>query len=323
MSDCKAHQPVSFVTGANGFVGKAICLALLQAGHRLKLLTRSGFDSSGMADFQPYQSQLTIVKGDLRHPRQWQDALKDCDNVFNAAGEIRDETNMQALNVDATRDLLNACSGTNVKHITHLSSVGVIGSSRCADVDESEPPTPADTYERTKLEAEKVIVQWQRDSNIPVAMLRPTIIYGQGSKSNLIPFWFSMIRRGVVVTLGKEAIANFVHIDDVAQSCVVACNQRLDGPYIIANPVRLREFIHTASSVMQKKPIVLSVPPVVAAVIARMMESFFKILNRTSPVTNRLCDALATRTNYISTRFTQQTGWEPVDHRIGIRRTLI
>ncbi len=322
MSNKNNTSPLSFVTGANGFVGKALSQKLLHAGHRLKLLTRNKASFANLGDFEPYADRVTIIEGDLRRVADWESALQNCDYVFNAAGEIRDEANMVALNVDATQDLLDACTGKNIKHITHLSSVGVIGALRSGVVDESEPCNPADMYERTKLEAEQVIIAWQQTSNIPVAMLRPTIIYGNGSKSDLIPFWFSMIRRGVVVTLGKNAIANFIHIDDVADSCVVACEQRIDGAYIIASPIKLREFIGIAAGEMRKSPVMLSVPPGLANTVAFGAESIFRLIKKRPPVSRRLCQALATRTHYVGTRFSEQTGWTPGSHKEGIRSTL-
>lgn len=302
--------PVSFVTGANGFIGTHLTNALLASGHSVKILSRS----ERLSNTEWSDRDITIVPGDLCEPGEWQQQIRDCDFVFHCAGEVRDESRMSDLNVRATQLILDSCAGSSVKHITHLSSVGVIGSTVSGNVDESAPCHPFNAYEISKWEAENKVRAWCKTESIPVAMLRPTIVYGRNEKTSLILFWLKMIRRGLVFTVGKKAVANYVCVDDVVSACVVAANNKLHGEFIVANPLSLTEFLEQAAVALGTSPRIVGLPVPLVMGLSRCATSVLSVIGKKSPFAPETVKALAMETRYVADKLSEHSTWQPTDH---------
>src|SRR5205085_2047520 len=86
----------------------------------------------------------------------------------------------RAVNVEALRGLLEACRGKPLQRFVHLSSLGVYAARHHHGTDETEPLPPGhvDGYTQTKVEAEELVLRYQREHNVPVVVLRPGFIYG-------------------------------------------------------------------------------------------------------------------------------------------------
>src|SRR4029077_19768295 len=92
-----------------------------------------------------------------------------------------------AVNVEALRSLLEACKGRPLKRFVHLSSLGVYAARHHYGTDESEPlpDQHVDGYTQTKVEAERLALQYQRDHGVPVVVLRPGFVYGPRDRTTL------------------------------------------------------------------------------------------------------------------------------------------
>ncbi|RMF18072.1 MAG: NAD-dependent epimerase/dehydratase family protein, partial [Alphaproteobacteria bacterium] len=121
------------VTGANGFVGSAVVRALMRRGHRVRVLLRPESDTRNLEGLF-----LERVTGDLRDRDARSAALEGVDGVFHVAADyrlwVRDPASMYAINVDATRALLEEAWKGGVKRIVHTSSVATIGRPSSGDI---------------------------------------------------------------------------------------------------------------------------------------------------------------------------------------------
>src|ERR1700730_16166725 len=99
-----ADKPLSFITGATGFVGAAVARTLLEKGHRLRALARPNNDRRNLQGLD-----LEIIEGDLAKPQSYRDALRHCDALFHVAADYRiwvpDPRAMHHVNVDGTHAL--------------------------------------------------------------------------------------------------------------------------------------------------------------------------------------------------------------------------
>ena len=99
--------PISFITGATGFVGAAVARVLIGKGHRLRALARPGNDRRNLAGLD-----IEIIDGDLGRPHTYHDALKGCHALFHVAADYRiwvpDPAAMHTINVDGTLALMEA-----------------------------------------------------------------------------------------------------------------------------------------------------------------------------------------------------------------------
>ena len=154
----------AFVTGSTGFLGQGTVQALTEAGHQVRCMIRIKSRAS-----TPAGDNIEKFIVDYMNTGRLMQAVKDCDIVFNHTGIIREfpqkNITFQAVHVDFTRDLIEACKAMGVKRYMHMSALGV--------------DSGLDTgYYNSKLEAEKIV----RESGLDWTIYRPSVIFGRGDK---------------------------------------------------------------------------------------------------------------------------------------------
>ena len=197
------------VTGASGFIGRAVCGLLAAEGHLVRCGTRSGVLPAG------FPAGLTVQPLDLDRPDQVRAAMAGVDAVVHAAcGRVEAMAGQLAT-------LLDAAGRADVPRIVHFSAIAVYGAAT-GRVDETRPPAPLDAYGRAKVACEQLLQHWTDDGRCVIA-LRPGIVYGPRS-----PLWNEKlarrIRAGAWGTFGRqgEGTAALVHVDDVARAVAAA-----------------------------------------------------------------------------------------------------
>lgn len=173
------------VTGATGFVGRALCRRLLDDGLRVVALVRAE-----PAAVPP--GVETRVVGDLAAVKDFAPYLQDVDAVAHLAARVHvmnptpaDAALFQAVNVTATRRLAEGAADAGVGPLLFLSSIKVNGEGRDTPYTADDPPAPADPYGRSKAEAEAVLAEVARQKGLAVTIIRPPVVYGPGVKANV------------------------------------------------------------------------------------------------------------------------------------------
>lgn len=209
------------ITGAGGFLGTAMTRAFIEAGHGVRATDLERADLSVHSDLgaETMPADVTVASDAAR-------ALAEMEVVVHAAG-IFDLTAPDALlwrvNADAVRTVCEAAKGA--RRVIHISSTGVYG--RCGlETDEDSPKNAAMAYERSKRDGEQIAVQTCEALGIPLAVLRPTLIYGEGSRYGLAPTMalFALRKKRGLMTLpiaGGGPVGHLVHVRDVAAAAVL------------------------------------------------------------------------------------------------------
>jgi dihydroflavonol-4-reductase len=169
-----------FLTGATGFVGHHVALALAAQGAELRLLVRK---TSNLKNLEGIAGDTVV--GDLLEPEGLKSALADCDAVMHVAADyrlwIRDPQVMYRANVDGTRELLRMAREAGVKRVVYTSSVATMHFRRDGLViNEDTPVSIKDMvghYKRSKFLAELEAIEAAR-SGQPVIILNPTTPIG-------------------------------------------------------------------------------------------------------------------------------------------------
>ncbi|AGM41719.1 NAD-dependent epimerase/dehydratase [Spiribacter salinus M19-40] len=159
------------VTGASGFIGRALLPALAAEGHDVTAATwRLTPDNPGGEAAQ-------------------REALAGCDRVIHLAAEAhqrvagRSLESLRAVNVEATLALAHQARAAGVRHFIFMSSIGVLGQSSPAPLDESAPVAPTEPYARSKAEAEAAL--WSlADDDMAVSVVRPPLVHGPHAPGN-------------------------------------------------------------------------------------------------------------------------------------------
>lgn len=277
------------VTGANGYVGSALCRHLARQGHHVVALTRRPFTTSDI-------SLTNRVSQDFSNPALLSEQLTGCEAVVHLAARTHSDTDnspetladYRLANVTTTEALVKASSHAGVKRFIYISSIKVNGertegqpfTAQCA-------PQPQDAYGITKYEAEQRAAALCQDLGLELTIIRPPLIHGQGAKGNLARL-SGAIDRGLPLPLGginnKRDLIALPNLCDLIATCVVHPNAA--GQTFLAADGRslsTPEIIKLLASQSPRKARLLPCPTGTVKVLA-------KILGRSAQIQRLLGD---------------------------------
>jgi nucleoside-diphosphate-sugar epimerase len=203
-----------FVTGANGFIGRALV-------ERYRAL------GAGVAGIDLHEDRARgVVSGDLSRPGKWQAALEGAELVIHTAALVSNTATMSAawpVNVKATAGLLRLCADLGARRFIHLSSVAAYGFDFTDTACESDPLRPmGNSYVDTKIAAEHAVLACHAGGAVECTIIRPTDVYGPGSRPWVIlPLEMMKVNRFLLPAHGR-GIFSPVYIDDLVDGIVLA-----------------------------------------------------------------------------------------------------
>ncbi len=210
------------ITGATGFVGGHLAEAARARGLAVRTLARPGSDSALLE-----RLGAEVVRGDLTDAGAVGKAAEGVDLVFHCAAKVGDRGPIEeyrAVNVEALRTLLDAVKGRPLKRFVHMSSLGVYEARHHHGTDESEPlpDRHIDGYTQTKVESERLALQYQRERGVPVVVLRPGFIYGPRDRT-LMPEILANLAAGKVHYLGGDVrVLNTIYVGNLVAAAFLA-----------------------------------------------------------------------------------------------------
>ena len=217
-----------FITGANGFIGRALATRYRHLGAEV-----CGVDFTA-------DSEWNVVAGDVREPGKWRDQLSGVDLVIHAAAVVSMVAPMRAawdVNCNGTRRLLTACRDQGVARFVQISSVAAFGFDFPANVDESHPLiTNGNSYVDTKITSEHTVLAAHAGGEIHCTIIRPGDVYGPASRAwVVVPL--EMMRAGqFLLPDAGQGVFSPVYIDDLVDGIVLAAGKsRGCGPDIHAH----------------------------------------------------------------------------------------
>lgn len=173
------------VTGANGFVGSALCDELAARGLPYRAAMRSAVDG-----------EQVYACGELTGHTPWLPALQQTDVVVHLAARVHvmhdaatdPLSEFRRTNVEATMNLARQAVEAGVRRFVFVSSVKVNGeySPPGELFSEADAPPPDDPYALSKWEAEQALLQLGTDTGLEVVIVRPPLIYGPGVRANFL-----------------------------------------------------------------------------------------------------------------------------------------
>lgn len=301
------------ITGARGFIGWRLAAAHAARRDDVRILTR-------IPDATPPSGYTTFV-GDLTVSDTVPAAFLDgVDVLYHCAAELRDESAMAAVNVGGTRRLLELAPG-RIRRWVQLSSVGVYGPRRAGAVYEDATPNPANAYERTKAEADRLVMEAAAEGGFEWTMLRPSIVYGPDMPNASLRQLAAMVRRGLFFFIGAPgAMANYVHVDDVV-AALVLCGTHPCAPGRVFNLSACRAFEDFIAAIAAACGVPMPTRRLPEGLV-RMLAAAFGWLPG-NPLTAARIDAMTGRVTYPADRIAAELGFVcqvPLD--AGIAQTL-
>ena len=224
------------LTGASGFVGRALVPALLARGYQLRLPLRDG---TAFPDLPAGSERVAIP--DLE-TADWPAMMDGIDAVIHLAaiahiGPSVPDDAYERINHQASVALGRAASDTDhVQRFIFMSSIRAqTGVSSDIPLHVGLPPQPTDAYGRSKLAAEQDLAALP---NLAVTSLRPVVIYGEGVKGNVATL-LKLARTGLPLPIGGlKAKRSYLSLDRLVSTVIAALESEthVTGPQIVADP---------------------------------------------------------------------------------------
>ncbi len=199
------------VTGATGFIGRRLVVALLDLGAKVSVILRSGHGAKALQE-----QGVTVWTGALSDPSFVETALKENEILFHLAYDVRASGRD---NMSAFSTLNSAVQASDLERVVHMSSMVVYDHWPDGVINEEAAATRTgrEDYRDTKIEMEEAFLA----SAKPVAILQPGIVYGPGSG-----MWTDApreaLRRGLVILPDPIGLCPAIHVDDVVQATLRA-----------------------------------------------------------------------------------------------------
>ena len=263
------------VTGASGFIGRHLCVALRHCGAHVRAVIHHGGEEG------PWHESVRVDLGHEGLPPRVCDGV---DAVFHLAGKAHavseyrsDPADYRRINVDGTRRVLDAAASAGVQRVIFASSVKAMGEGDGRD-------TELTPYGQSKLDAEALM----RDGSVrePV-VLRLSLVYGPGVGGNLESMLHAVDRHRFPPPPRVVNRRSMVHVDDVVRIAMAASSgdYRNAGPLVIGDGVAYSTYdiYHAMRHALGQRTPRMPMPAVAWRLLARAGDVAGLVLRRRAP----------------------------------------
>lgn len=212
------------VTGSTGMVGRHVVRSALEKGFRIRALVEPGEDTSPIEGLG-----CEFVTGDLTKPETSPPLVQGVDVIVHTAGMVGDWGPLEdykAINQDAVETLLEAVRQHNpsIERFVHISSLGVYRWGDHFGEDETVPPDYVgyDGYTTTKAQAELICQRYIDEHNLPIVIIRPGFMYGEGDR-HVLPRVVETLRSGMMMMIGDGTkVLDNLYVGNLADAVMLA-----------------------------------------------------------------------------------------------------
>ena len=295
------------VTGADGFIGRHLCLALKKRGFQVLACI---FESAQKAAL-PEEVEV-FVSGNIDGSTDWYTALKKNDVIVHLAARVHvmRETAadpleaFRSVNVAGTVNLARQAAAAGAKRIVFMSTIGINGNnSGKMAYTETDSPQPHNAYSVSKYEAEEELHRISSETALEVVVMRAPLVYGPSAPGNFL----SLIKAvGKSLPLPLASIRNrksFLYSGNLVDAIILCCNHpaAAGNTYLVSDgeEVSTPELIRRLADALGCPARLFPLPPA-------LMRLACALTGRTAAV-DRLLGSLAVDDSKIR----KELGWKP------------
>ena len=264
------------VIGGSGFVGSLLLKNL--SNHNVSNLDKRP---------SPFFNNISEI-GNILNKEKLNISLKNVETVVLLAAEHKDNVSPVSLyydvNVNGTKNVLDAMDLNGVKNLIFTSSVAVYGLNKKSP-NEISDPDPFNHYGHSKLKAENLIREWyNNDKNKSVTIIRPTVIFGERNRGNVYNL-LAQIKSGRFLMIGKgknkksmayvENVVAFIKDRLLARKIGLETYNYVDKPDFTMN-----ELTSLVQKIVGIKIIGIKIPYVIGLIFGYFFDIFSFLLNR-------------------------------------------
>jgi nucleoside-diphosphate-sugar epimerase len=274
-----SNKNISFVTGANGFVGSHLVDYLIEKGHEVHAIVRPTSNLQWLEG-----KAVTFHTCGLGNVEDLAKAMTGANYIYHVAGVVKafGLEGFRKGNVEMTRNVMDAAliNAPTIKRVVVVSSMAATGYAEIgSEVDEKSPLRPIEPYGVSKVEQEAVVNEYA--DKLPTTIIRPPGIYGP--RDTEIFAFFKAVNGGISALMGftpKEM--SLIHVRDLVQGMYQAAlsPKSIGEVYFLGSLERYdwKQLGDIASKVMGKKTLTLKIPHFILFLIGyigQLLESVF------------------------------------------------
>ena len=301
---CYTRAMRALVTGATGFIGSNLARALVAQGVQVRVLRRPNSRLDALADVS-----VECVSGDILEPETLVAAMQDCDVVYHVAALAQYWRNgartVYRVNVDGTRNVLQAALTAGVRRVVYTSSVAALGCPQRGSLMDETHQFPAHlswfTYGHSKHLAEQEVLA-AVERGLDAVIVNPGMVIGPGDLNFVSGTAVRASLRGQL-RLVPPGGSNLVHVADVVAGHLAAAERGRSGERYILGGENLSHWqaAHILAEVTGGPRPLAQVPAWLLPLLARLVDLFNR-LSRRPPLVSGEQIRLGAETFYVDSR---------------------
>lgn len=263
------------ITGANGFIGRNLCVFLKRKGYSIRAAVRNNVRDPIVDEY--------ILAGDMNESTDWQEALAGVDIVIHLAAHVHimhdsvvDPVEaFHKVNVLGTERLAKMAANAGVRRFIFISSIGVNGEFTGKEpFVENSTPNPVGAYAVSKWEAEQVLHKISKETGMEVVILRAPLVYGLNAPGNFKRL-IHLIKAGIPLPLGNiNSLRSFLYVGNLVDA-IVACIENpaaRNNTFLISDgdDITVPDLIKMIACAMGRKTVLFSLHPGILKTLCRL-----------------------------------------------------
>ena len=309
------------VTGGSGVVGAALLRHLVDAGHQVRALARTGEASSKVRAIG-----AEAVLGDVLDPLSLAALITGAERVFHVAGVNEmcsmDPGRMDRVNIVGTSNVRNACLAGGVRRLIHTSSAVAIGERQGTVGSETSPHRGSylSRYERSKHISELLVLEGR--ASLEVVSVNPSSVQGPGRATGTAKLILDVIRGKLPFLL--DTTVSIVDIDDCARGHLLAGEMGQAGDrYLLSGAsLAIADALAVATQVSGISLSPRFFPGPVASILGGGVELGARIAGRRPPVCREMVRVVRHGHRYDGSKATRDLGLSYTPFEETIARTI-
>jgi dihydroflavonol-4-reductase len=284
-----------FITGGTGFIGSRLALRCLQRGDSVSVLGQENNPAERENRTLIESKGAKVWLGPVTDKRKIFELVNGVDVIYHLAAAQHEanvpDQHFREVNVNGTRNVIEAAIQSGVKRFVHGSTIGVYGSALSGELNEASVLRPDNIYGVTKLEGEKLVLSYR--DKLAVVIIRISETYGPGDRRLLK--LFRAIKKNAFFMIGNgKNLHHLVYVDDLIDGLLLAAvSEAAVGKIFVlagAEAVTSDEMIGTIARQLGTRIPGIHLPLFPFLLAARVMETLLRPVGIQSPLHTRRMD---------------------------------
>lgn len=316
-----------FMTGITGYIGNQLAIKLASSNNAVHALVRDPGNENNLK-----HPGIKLFKGDITDINSIKDAMAGCEQVFHLAAFARlwarPSDIFFKINVEGTKNALDAAVENNISKLVYTSSTAVFGMSINQPISENDPRTIGfnSDYDLSKCMAEKLVIDYAA-KGLCALIVNPSRVYGIGKEtySNPLTRILKALIKGKFIIVPKcpDVVANYSYLNDVVEGHILAMKYGKAGErYILGGEnISYQELFTVIREVVPGRT-AIAIPKALLKIAGAMQLLRFHLLNKQPAFTPSAIDRYYNNSAFSCQKAVQELNYQITPFRKGIMETI-